>query len=177
MSLLPLDDARMQEQIAHDMAVVRPMIELETAGGLYFMKTTNAAGVAQLGLPAAERDALHTDLAALVIDLAELASPTDQFGEVIVVVDDGDGPRAEQRVATHHLWESSLFYLTALAVEDPESLLRYDQVLPASRVPTPGSGGGCGCRAGGSGSDPRAPLDAGLVAVVCLLGLIARRRS
>lgn len=177
MSLLPLDDERMQEQIAYDMDVVRPMIELETAGGLYFMKTTNAAGVAQLGLPEAERETRRAELAEIVTELADQASPTDQFGEVIVVEDDGEGPRADQRVATPHLWESSLFYLTAIAVEDPEALLRYDQVLPASRVPEPGSGGGCGCRTTRSSTDRRPPLGAGLFAAVCLLALLGRRRA
>jgi MYXO-CTERM domain-containing protein len=89
--------------------------------------------------------------------LANEATPdTDHFGEVMVVVEQ-DGVRVpQQRVSTPHLWEGTLFFLTALAAESPEGVTAYDRELPASRVlrarprAVTTAGGGCDCAADAS---------------------------
>ena len=63
---------------------------------------------------------------------------------MVVVEDEGGTRHPEQRTATPHLWEGTLFYLTAMAVEDANALLRYDEVLPP--FPSESSSGGCGCQ-------------------------------
>ena len=78
-------------------------------------------------------------------------------------------------MSTPHLWEGTLFYLTALALEDPDALLRYDDALPESRVGSSGgaAGGACGCTAPGR-PESRTPF--ALIAI--LLAVLARvRRS
>ncbi|MFW5924951.1 MAG: MYXO-CTERM sorting domain-containing protein [Myxococcota bacterium] len=172
MTLLPFDDPKIEATIRDDIAQVTPRINLETGGGAYFMKNTVSANVAQLGLSASARDELLPQFEDLTAKLADHATPaTHHFGEVMVVVDDDGTPRADQRTANPHLWEGTLFYLTALALEDPAALTKYDEVLPPSRVTAPGAGGddGCGCHVAGarsSGSSAGAILLLGLVAVV-----------
>jgi hypothetical protein len=145
MTVLPLSDLRVQRQVDHDLAIVRPMIDLQEVGGLYFMKNTNAASVALLGLSGGARDAREDEMNDILRKLASHATKgTDQFGEVMVAVDGPNGKQPEQRTANPHLWEATLFYLSAIAAEDPRALLRYDAVLPASRVdaaPTVEQGG------------------------------------
>ena len=49
------------------------------------------------------------------------------------------GRHASQRVATPHLWEGILFYLTAMALEDPGPSIATMPCLPASQVPPMGA--------------------------------------
>ena len=109
----------------------------------------------------------------------DIAEPdTRQLGEVFLSIDDdGDGvaDRFSNRVATPHLWEGALVYLTAMAYYEPARFGWQDDVLPDVTVPDvplpsdddagmpdggatpdagPGpvphtAGGGCGCRAAG----------------------------
>jgi hypothetical protein len=155
-TMFPFSDEQIQRQLERDWGIVEPVVSLETPGGLYFMKTTISLALAG--------DARFSDtVETLPATLAGQATPaTNHFGEVMVVVDDGDGERPDQRVSTPHLWEGALFYLTAMAAEDPGALTRYDKVLPASRVvPRDKKQAGCGCHQ----ADP----DPGLPAWVILL--------
>jgi hypothetical protein len=151
MRLLSYDDPILQRQVRADLDAIERFVFLE-AGGAYFMKNTAAAAVAVT--PAQPE---YVRVRAMRDALAEHATPTDHFGEVMVTVDVGGGVNvASQRVSTPHLWESALFYLTALALEDSAALTRYDEVLPRSRLdpPEPPDAGadadeGCGCTADG----------------------------
>ncbi len=134
--LLPWDDLRITPQIASDLTIIGPTVRLESDGGSYFMKTTAAAALARGADPI-----LGPIIADFRDGIAQFhATPaTRQFGEVMVVVEDTDGRHASQRVATPHLWEGILFYLTAMALEDPGAFDRYEAVLPASQVPPMGA--------------------------------------
>jgi len=130
---MPWEDPRVQRQIELDVESIQPVLDLKAEGGSYYTKTTVSAALAWKDQP----DRRPT-LIQIVDKVAGHATPdTQQYGEVMLVVDDGGAPRADQRTSTPHLWEGTLFYLTAMAVADPASLLRYDEVLPASRVPPP----------------------------------------
>jgi len=171
--LLPEDDQRMARQTEVAGEVVRSMIELDGVGGLYFMKSTVSQAMrGALGLDSPLLGALASD---------HPTEGTRHFGEVTVVGDGPDGPAALQRTATPHLWEGSLFALTAYAAEDPGALLAYEDVLPESRVPAatvpvpdallpPGDDeGGCGCATNSTGAG-------GLAILLAVGAFIARRR-
>jgi hypothetical protein len=134
--VLPWDDQRITPQLASDLNIVGPTVRLENDGGSYFMKTTAAAALARGADPI---------LGPMIADFRDRiaqthATPaTRQFGEVMVVVEDAQGRHASQRVSTPHLWEGILFYLTAMALEDPAAFDRYEAVLPASQVPPMGA--------------------------------------
>ncbi|MFW5741568.1 MAG: hypothetical protein ACOC1F_14535, partial [Myxococcota bacterium] len=144
-TLFPFEDARIQRQLQRDYEIIEPVLKLEAKGGLYYMKNT-------ISIAVAGGDAFTDIIASLPETLAhEATQGTDHFGEVMVVVDK-DGQRVpEQRVSTPHLWEGTLFYLTALAAENPRALTAYDDELPPSRVLAASSGepatagGGCDC--------------------------------
>ncbi|MFW6051170.1 MAG: MYXO-CTERM sorting domain-containing protein [Myxococcota bacterium] len=178
MTLLPFDDPRIEAQVRHDHEAILPRVNLETDGGAYFMKNTVSNNVAQLGL---SDDALADLVPAFEDVLATLATHatpgSDHFGEVMVVVEEDGMRRADQRTANPHLWEGALFYLTAMALEDPAALTRYDEVLPPSQVPAapPASGGdgGCGCRVTGAGP---AGAPAGLALLIGLVAALVYRR-
>jgi hypothetical protein len=103
---------------------------------------------------------------------------------VTVAIGAGSERRGEQRVSNPHLWEGTLFYLTALALEDPDALLRYEEVLPESQVPAPFTrplrrpeptrdeeATECGCDL----AHP-APPDEAIPVAVAAFALLARRR-
>jgi MYXO-CTERM domain-containing protein len=173
MPLLPLDDPRIEAQVRGDLALIAPTVRLENDGGAYVLKNTVAAAIA---LDAIDDPALRAELEALLAETASHATPgTRHFGEVMVAVEEDGARVASQRVASPHLWEGTLFYLTALALEDPDALRAYDRVLPPSRVPPPGGtarpevfGGGCDCRAGGPAADG--------AALLLLVATLLRRR-
>jgi hypothetical protein len=134
--VLPWDDPRIGPQLASDLDTIGPAVRLENDGGSYFMKTTAAAALAR------GTDAVLGPIIADYRDrIAQMhATPaTRHFGEVVVVVDNATGRHASQRVATPHLWEGILFYLTAMAIDDPHAFDRYEAVLPASLVPPMGA--------------------------------------
>ena len=126
MTMYDRDDPRVEDQITHDWGVIEAVVNLAPPGGLYFMKTTLSMAVTAL-------DAFGSQVQSLPEKLALQATPdTLHFGEVMVVIEEGDDQRAQQRVSTPHLWEGALYYLTALAVEDPAALQEYEEVLPES---------------------------------------------
>jgi hypothetical protein len=143
MTLYSYADPQVERQLARDLEIIRAPLQLESAGGLYYMKNT-------VSLAVAGRGRFDQTIDALPDVLSMQATPaTGHYGEVMVVDNDGTEPRADQRVANPHLWEGALYYLTALAVEDPEAIRRYEQVLPQSQVrkgvSTTQDGGGCRC--------------------------------
>jgi len=175
MRLLPWDDPRIDAQLRADLENIGPTVRLENDGGSYWMKNT-----VSLALARGDDPEIRAEVERLLQRTAEHATPTGHFGEVTVVVEEGGERRASQHVSTPHLWEGTLFYLTALALEDPNALLAYDDVLPPSQVPAPFSeperlgGGGCSCGAAGvSGAlDIVMPL-----AVLLIVAGRRRRRS
>lgn len=179
MTVLPFDDPRTESQVRADLEVILPRVDLETEGGSYFMKNTVSFNVSTLGLSDEALDELVPTFDGILETLATHATPgSDHFGEVMVVIDEGGTPRADQRVANPHLWEGALFYLTAMALEDPAALTKYDDVLPASQVPPPpragGGDDGCGCHVAGA-SAPSAPVGAGVLGLL-VMAVLAHRR-
>jgi len=168
--LFDLGDPQIARQLQRDYEIIEPAVSLESPGGLYFMKNT-------ISLAVAGAEPFAEIVAGLGPTLASQAtSDTDQFGEVIVVVEEDGERRADQRVSTPHLWESTLFYLTAIAAEDPSALLAYDKVLPRSRVlyPAPASDEGCDCSLAPGHDDSG---EAGWFWLAAMLALAAARRA
>lgn len=168
--LLPGDDPRIVAQLQRDLAVMLGHVRGQTAGSAYVTKTALAAALTQPAGP--DREAALEIALRLARDIAE--QDTRQLGEVFLSIDDdGDGvaDRFSNRVATPHLWEGALVYLTAMAYYEPALFDRQDDVLPEVTVPevplpvgedagpSPDAGadagaagpagGGCGCRAAG----------------------------
>jgi hypothetical protein len=143
MTLYAYSDPQVQRQLERDLGIIEAPLALESAGGLYYMKNTISLAVGGRGIFDETIDALP----AVLSDQA--TAQTGHFGEVMVVDDSGDSKRADQRVSNPHLWEGALYYLTVLAVEEPEALQRYEEVLPPSRlrqgVTSTAGGGGCQC--------------------------------
>ncbi len=131
MHVLPWDDPRVEAQLRADLDAVTPAIELRGEGGAYFLKNLAATALARGHDPA-----WRPRIEALLEQVASHATPTGHFGEVTLVRDG----RADQRVSTPHLWEGILFYLTAMALEAPERILRYDTELPTLEAPAPDAG-------------------------------------
>jgi len=175
--VLPPDDPRVRSQLLSDLSFIEPQIALETDGGQYFMKNT-----VSFALTLGREDTYAGPLADRLLQIAdEHATDTAHFGECMRTVDDGGARRASQRVANPHLWEGTLFYLTAMATEDPDALLAYDSVLPAADLdaiepeeaaPPPEPGGGCAAWPGPPRPWPWLVL-AGLF--VAFIGRAARR--
>ncbi len=173
-TLFPFEDDRIQRQLHRDYGIIEPVLKLETKGGLYYMKNT-------ISIAVAGGEDFGSIIASLPETLANEATPgTDHFGEVMVVVDRNGERVPEQRVSTPHLWEGTLFYLTALAAEDPAALIAYDAQLPPSRVLTGAdagevaAGGGCDCATEDGASEARWLAWAGVVLAVAAA---AARRS
>jgi glycosyl hydrolase family 15 len=142
--VLEASDPRLEAQLVHDMTEVLRDVRGETQGAAYDMKTVVAAAL--LGKASGSRDMAME----AVQRLASIATPdTLHFGEVFVTLPgvDGGPPTFSERVATPHVWEGTLFYLSAMALSMPD---RFDPEivafpLPAAPVPagvTPP--GGCG---------------------------------
>lgn len=161
MRVLPWKDVRVGAQLQADLDTVAPHIELKTAGSAYFLKNTVAAAVAR-----GTDKTMGPKVKALLTQIAGHATEgTHHFGEVMLAVKQGENTVASQRVANPHLWEGTLLYLTAMALEDPEALIPFDKALPASQVkaasaPTgllapkdePTDDGGCAARPAGTGA-------------------------
>jgi len=152
--LLPGDDPRIVAQLQRDLAVMLGHVRGETAGSAYVTKTALAAALTQPEGP--DRDAALEIATRLARDIAE--PDTRQLGEVFLSIDDdGDGvaDRFSNRVATPHLWEGALVYLTAMAYYEPGRFGWQDDVLPdvtVPDVPLP-TGGDAGVPDGGAGDD------------------------
>lgn len=125
-TLLPLEDERVQAQLRYDLEAITPALELMSEGGAYFMKNTVSLALAWGRDPERRRY-----VEAFADQLASQATNTGHFGETMQVVITPEGRRARQQVSTPHLWEGILFYLTAMALEDPEAFFAFETVLPS----------------------------------------------
>jgi hypothetical protein len=167
MRILTWDDPWVPRQIEFDRAIIELNLDGES-GGSYFMKNTNSQGVAEHRVPelAGINDTVLERLVALSTE------GTYHFGEAMVLTDDG----VSQRTANPHLWQGALFYLTALAIEEPGSIEAYEDVLPESRVilpralPEEEDEKGCGCMTSGASG-------LGALVLAGLLALASRRRA
>jgi hypothetical protein len=127
--VLAPDDPRQEAQLVHDMTGVLRDLRGETEGAAYDMKTVVAAAL--LGKDGGSRDMAREAVARL----ANIATPdTLHFGEVFVTVPspDGGAPIFSERVATPHVWEGTLFYLSAMALSRPD---RFDPEIAAFQLP------------------------------------------
>lgn len=131
MTMYDRQDPIVESQLAYDVSIIKPVVDLETPGGLYIMKNTVALGVAASEPFAALMQSLPATLA------SQATPDTGHFGEVMVVKGTGSSRYAEQRVSTPHLWEGALYYLTVLAAEDPAALQQYEEILPPSTFHAP----------------------------------------
>jgi hypothetical protein len=170
--VLAPDDPRLEAQLDADMAAVLEALGGQTEGGSYLAKNVLAAAL--LGKDCGSRDKAR----AAVTLLANVATQgTLHFGEVFVN-EPGPGGTVgySNRVDTPHVWEGALFYLSAMALTDPQRFDLEDQELPLPPAPSTArevvaTGG---CRA--SRAD-----DAGGLALLALpaaaLAMRARRRA
>ncbi|MEE2788053.1 MAG: glycoside hydrolase family 15 protein [Myxococcota bacterium] len=129
--LFAYDDPKIARQLELDFEFIRPALDLSADGGAYFMKNTVALAVAWQNHPE-----FGEAVKKLGDQLADQATPgTHHFGETMTVVTDQQGVRrARQQVSTPHLWEGILFYLTVMALDEPEALTAFDAILPPSTL-------------------------------------------
>ena len=131
--LLDWADPRVEKQLASDFAAISPAVNLtDPEGGAYFLKNLVSLALAR-GQDKAWRPKL---LAALQTVAGHATVGTHHFGEVMVPVGVGAAMAADQRVATPHVWEGTLFYLTAMALHAPAELQKDQQLFePAPAAP------------------------------------------
>jgi hypothetical protein len=138
----------------------------ETQGAAYDMKTVVAAAL--LGKAGGSRDMAME----AVQRLANIATPdTLHFGEVFITTfpDNPNTPVFSQRVATPHVWEGTLFYLSAMALSVPQSFDPEMSELPLPPQPLSAIGG---CNV------PRSdPSNATSYATLALLAALASSRA
>jgi hypothetical protein len=163
------DDPRLERQLAADMAAVLKDIRGETEGGAYVMK--NVVSAALLGQNGGSRDAARE----AVQRLADIATPdTLQFGEVFITTHPpgATSPVFSARVAPPHVWEGTLFYLSAMALSSPQSFDRQNAALPLPAPPaTYDVRGGCETETAASHGGSLA-----LLLAVAALASVRRRR-
>ncbi len=136
--VLDPDDPRLEAQLSNDMAQVMPDILGQTEGGAYVMK--NVVAAALLGKDGGSRDVARE----AVTRLAAIATPdTLHFGEVFITTfpNNPNTPVFSQRVATPHVWEGTLFYLSAMALSVPQSFDPEMTELPLPPQPISAIGG------------------------------------
>lgn len=166
MRVFPWTDKRVQAQLAADFAALLPLVQMQNPdGGAYFLKNLLSTALA-LGQDKVWRPKIQEALG----KVARLSTKgSHHFGEVMVPVTDAAGTHADQRVATPHLWEGALFYLTAMALEEPAALQKDRPQAAAAPAAVKGSqSGGCQSAPGGTWF--------GWAGAVSLLWLIFRRR-
>ena len=102
------------------------------------------------------------------------------FGEVFVTIPGAFGgpPTFSERVATPHVWEGTLFYLSAMALSMPERFDPEITALPLPALAMPAAftpSGGCGtCSAVGDEASRTSWASWGL-ACACALSLVTAR--
>jgi hypothetical protein len=162
------DDPRLEVQLAADVGAVIHDIRGETEGGAYVMK--NVVSAALLGQDGGSRDVARE----AVSRLADIATAdTMQFGEVFITTHPpGAGaPVFSNRVAPPHVWEGTLFYLSAMALSAPS---RFDPELSA--LPLPAAQPAYAAH-GGSCTEAPASRGAWSLAFAALLALVGAWRG
>ena len=140
--LLPYDDTRVAAQVRYDLEEVLATLRGDAGydGGAYLTKNTLAAAMylANGGDPTL-RPLLEEAVTRIARDV--LSPDTQVMGEVFVTIRGSDGGvvRRENRVSIPHLWEGTLFAMTALAMAHPERFDLDRRVLPANRTPAVGT--------------------------------------
>ncbi len=162
-------DPRLEAQLSADMNAILADLRGETEGNAYGMK--NVVAAALLGKDGGSRDAARE----AVQRLAGIATPdTMHFGEVFVTTNPS-GPVFSERVATPHVWEGVLFYLSAMALSSPS---RFDPEIVAFPLPPPPpalTAGGSGCTCRQTRGDARAKLFEALALSALGMLLLSRR--
>jgi hypothetical protein len=169
--VLDEDDPRLEAQLAADIGAVMPDIRGETEGGAYVMK--NVVSAALLGRDGGSRDVARE----AVQRLGDIATAdTMQFGEVFVTTHPaGAGPVFSNRVAAPHVWEGTLFYLSAMALSSPASFDPQIAAMPLPPSPWSVAVKG-GCREVPAGQGPWAPAGAAGLALAVTWRRLRRRR-
>ena len=115
-------DAHLEAQLSADMDEVLKSLRGETFGGAYLGKNVVAAALygSESGSRAKAREAVQR--------LSQLATKdTLHFGEVFITQPDGS---FDNRVATPHVWEGMLFYLSAMALSQPSRFNPEESAMP-----------------------------------------------
>lgn len=172
--LLAPDDPRLEVQLDADMdAIIAKLSGKDGEGASYTAK--NIVSAALYGQDGGARDKAKQALD-LLANVA--TSDTLQFGEAQVITST-QPLRWSNRVAPPHVWQGILFYLSAMALSQPELFNKDEQTWP---LPTDGkageaakveSTGGCACHT----AHDDAPGGSAAWALVGLAVLRRRRKS
>jgi GH15 family glucan-1,4-alpha-glucosidase len=140
--LLPYEDPRVAAQVRYDLGEVLSTLRGDPGydGGAYLTKNTLAAAMflANGGDPSL-RPLLEDAMVRLARDV--ISPDTQVMGEVFVTLRDADGGvmRRENRVSIPHLWEATLFSMTALAMAHPDRFDLDRRLLPPNQTPPVGT--------------------------------------
>ncbi len=141
-AMFPVTDSRVVRQVRSDMERVLAVLrgDAGTEGGAYLTKTMLAAAVfvARGGDPTV-RPLVEEALVRMARDI--ITADTQVMGEVFITLRDADGGviGRENRVSIPHLWEATLFYLTTMALSEPERFDFDRRALPVAQTPPPGT--------------------------------------
>ena len=141
-AMFAVTDERVARQMRSDMERVLAALRGDpgTEGGAYLTKTMLAAAVfvARGGDPTL-RPLVEESLVRMARDV--ITDDTQVMGEVFITLRDADGgvTARENRVSIPHLWEATLFYLTTMALSEPERFDFDRRALPAAMTPPPGT--------------------------------------
>ena len=117
--LLPFNDPRITQQLQNDLTAALNILRGQGEGGQYLAKNFLAGAVAVThGGSASLLPLVQEGIARLAI--AVPTQDTQAYGEVYVNVGTTTAPVFDQRTANPHLWEGTLTYLAAMALEHPE---------------------------------------------------------
>ncbi len=175
--LLKPEDPRLEVQLDADMdEIIAKLSGKDGEGASYTAK--NIVSAALYGKPGGSHDKAKQALDLL----ANVATPdTLQFGEAQVITSKPGQPLTwSNRVAPPHVWQGILFYLSAMALSQPDLFDKDQTTWP---LPTDGmagqntkveaAGGGCGCHMAGGD----APLGGATLALLGFVALGWRRRQ
>lgn len=164
-------DERLEPILDADMERVLAALHGETDGGAYLAK--NIVAAALYGKAGGSRDKAREALT-LLADVA--TADTAHFGEVFVTEPTfGGGMAFSNRVATPHVWEGIMFYLSAMAFTAPGRFDPEDRGLPFPPEHVEGAlpRSDTECSARGGASEPGSALPA---LALCALAAWARRK-
>jgi MYXO-CTERM domain-containing protein len=136
------DDPRFERQMRADMDHILAQLRGDpgTDGGAYLTKTTlSAAMYAATRTDSPVRGQVLEALTRIARDV--LTPDTQVMGEVFITRRNGDGGAVtyENRVSIPHLWEATLFYLSAMALSDASRFDLDRRLLPMNQTPPPGT--------------------------------------